>query len=57
MPNNPILYCNRSTAYKKLNKFSQMYDDSLQAIELDDAYFKSYVRNGEASVELGKNKK
>ena len=32
-----------------------MYDDSLQAIELDDAYFKAYLRNGEACIELGKN--
>jgi hypothetical protein len=32
-----------------------MYDDSLYAIELDDMYFKSFLRNGEACVELGKN--
>ena len=34
-----------------------MYDDSVQAIELDDQYFKAYVKNGEACVELGKNPK
>lgn len=32
-----------------------MYDDSIQAIELDDSYFKAYIKNGEACVELGKN--
>ena len=31
-----------------------MYEDSLQAIELDDRNFKAYIRNGEACLELSK---
>jgi hypothetical protein len=34
-----------------------MYDDSISAIEFDDSYFKAYLRNGEACLELGKSKK
>lgn len=30
-----------------------MYDDSVQAIELDDVYIKAFVCNGEALVMLG----
>jgi hypothetical protein len=32
-----------------------MYDDSLMAIELDDLHFKSYLKNGEACLELSKS--
>lgn len=52
---NPIVFTNRAQAYKMKEKFQLMYDDSLQAIELDDQYFKAYLRNGEACLELGKN--
>ncbi len=34
-----------------------MYEDSSRAIELDKNYFKSFLRNGEACVELGKIQK
>ena len=34
-----------------------MYEDSLNAIELDKNYFKSFLRNGEACIELGKMQK
>ncbi len=34
-----------------------MYDDSISAIKFDDNYFKAYLRNGEACLELGKSKK
>lgn len=53
-PHNPVLFINRSLAYKKKQKFQLMYDDSIQAIELDDQNFKAFVRNGEAHIELGK---
>jgi hypothetical protein len=33
-----------------------MYDDSLQAIELDPNNFKAYIKNGEACLELSKNR-
>ncbi len=32
-----------------------MYDDSLQAIEYDDQYYKGYIKNGEACLELSKS--
>lgn len=48
--------CNRAIAYKRLKKFSLMYDDSLQVIELDPELYKGYLRNGEACIELGKTK-
>lgn len=34
--------------------FDKQYQDSLQAIELDDNYIKAYIVNGEALIELGK---
>ena len=49
------MYVNRATAYKKLKKFDLMYDDSQSAIEYDDTYFKSYIKNGEACLELSKS--
>ena len=33
-----------------------MYDDSVTAIELDDNSYKAYLKNGEACLELSKNK-
>ena len=32
-----------------------MYDDSVNAIEFDDGYYKAYMRNGEACLELAKS--
>ena len=32
-----------------------MYDDSVNAIEFDDSYYKAYLRNGEACLELAKS--
>lgn len=32
-----------------------MYEDSVQAIELDDNYIKAFVCNGEALIMLGQN--
>ena len=29
VPTNPIVFCNRSVAYKKLSQFGKMYDDSV----------------------------
>jgi len=34
-----------------------MYDDSIAAIEFDDTYYKAYLRNGEACLELAKSNK
>ena len=32
-----------------------MYDDSVEAIENGDNYYKGYLKNGEACLELAKN--
>ena len=32
-----------------------MYDDSCQAIENGDNYYKGYIKNGEACLELSKS--
>ena len=56
-PESPTVYCNRAAAWKKKKEFQKMFDDSVQSIELDDQYFKAYLRNGEACVELGKEVK
>lgn len=56
-PSNPIVFCNRAIAYKKIKQFQLMYDDSIAAIEFDDTYYKAYLRNGEACLELAKNNK
>ena len=55
-PENPVVFCNRAQAYKKTKQFSLMYDDSVTAIELDDNSYKAYLKNGEACLELSKNK-
>ena len=34
-----------------------MYHDSIAAIEFDDTYYKAYLRNGEACLELAKSNK
>ncbi|CAD0206521.1 unnamed protein product [Chrysodeixis includens] len=39
-----ILYCNRSAAKMKLEKYSSAIKDCTKAIELDDKYVKAYVR-------------
>ena len=32
-----------------------MYDDSMNAIEIDDTNYKAFIKNGEACIELGKS--
>lgn len=32
-----------------------MYDDSVQAIENGDSYYKGYIKNGEACIEMSKS--
>lgn len=53
-PTSHIIYTNRATAFKKHKEFQLMYDDSEKAIDLNDTYFKAFLRSGEAAVELGK---
>jgi len=53
-PSNHIVYTNRATAFKKHKEFQLMLEDSQNAIDLDPKYFKAFLRNGEAAVELGK---
>lgn len=56
-PENHVVYVNRSTAFKKHKEFQLQYEDSQIAISLDTKYFKAYLRNGEACVEMGKHPK
>ena len=53
-PTNAIVYSNRATAFKKHKQFQLQFEDSQRAAELDKKYFKGFLRNGEAAVELGK---
>lgn len=54
-PENNIVYTNRATAFKLHKEFKLQYEDSQIAISLDTKYFKAYLRNGEACIDLGKS--
>lgn len=56
-PTNAIVFTNRATAFKKHLEFDLMMSDSQKAIELDQSYFKAYLRHGEACIEVGKQVK
>uniref|UniRef100_A0A2A4JWR3 Uncharacterized protein n=2 Tax=Heliothinae TaxID=95178 RepID=A0A2A4JWR3_HELVI len=43
-----ILYCNRSAAKMKLQKYAQAVKDCTKAIELDDKYLKAYIRRAQS---------
>ncbi|KAJ8704107.1 hypothetical protein PYW07_013401 [Mythimna separata] len=43
-----ILYCNRSAAKMKLQKYAQAAKDCSKAIELDDKYVKAYIRRAQS---------
>ncbi|XP_028173251.1 tetratricopeptide repeat protein 1-like [Ostrinia furnacalis] len=43
-----ILYCNRSAAKMKLEKYKQAIKDCSKAIELDDKYVKAYIRRAQS---------
>ncbi|XP_049704217.2 tetratricopeptide repeat protein 1 [Helicoverpa armigera] len=43
-----ILYCNRSAARMKLQKYAQAVKDCTKAIELDDKYLKAYIRRAQS---------
>ncbi|XP_068625993.1 tetratricopeptide repeat protein 1 [Battus philenor] len=43
-----ILYCNRSAAKMKLEKYKQAIKDCNKAIELDDKYLKAYYRRAQS---------
>lgn len=51
---NATYFLNRAKSHKALRNFTQMYKDSLTAIEMDDQYIKAFIHNGEALVMLGK---
>lgn len=48
------MYCNRATAFKRHGEFELMKQDSDHSISINPNFFKAYLRNGEACVELGK---
>ena len=54
-PESHIVYTNRATAFKRHQEFKLQYEDSQIAISLDPKYFKAWLRNGEACVDLGKS--
>ncbi|KAJ0169837.1 hypothetical protein K1T71_014443 [Dendrolimus kikuchii] len=43
-----ILYCNRSAAKMKMEKYKQAIKDCTKAIELDDKYLKAYLRRAQS---------
>ncbi|XP_075989499.1 tetratricopeptide repeat domain 1 [Anticarsia gemmatalis] len=43
-----ILYCNRSAAKMKLEKYAQAAKDCTKAIELDETYLKAYIRRAQS---------
>ncbi|CAB3222532.1 unnamed protein product [Arctia plantaginis] len=43
-----VLYCNRSAAKMKLEKYAQATKDCTKAIELDDKYLKAYIRRAQS---------
>ena len=50
-----IFYSNRGKAYKMLKRINEAYNDSLQAIELDDKNIKAHLICGQMLCEKGKN--
>ncbi|XP_026725436.1 tetratricopeptide repeat protein 1-like [Trichoplusia ni] len=49
-----ILYCNRSAAKMKLEKYASAVKDCTKAIELDDKYVKAYKRRAQSYEEIEK---
>ncbi|CAG9789828.1 unnamed protein product [Diatraea saccharalis] len=43
-----ILYCNRSAAKMKMEKYKHAIKDCTKAIELDDKYLKAYIRRAQS---------
>ncbi|XP_026325005.1 tetratricopeptide repeat protein 1-like [Hyposmocoma kahamanoa] len=43
-----VLYCNRSAAKMKLEKYNRAIKDCTKAIELDDKYLKAYIRRAQS---------
>ncbi|XP_049883480.1 tetratricopeptide repeat protein 1 [Pectinophora gossypiella] len=43
-----VLYCNRSAAKMKLEKYAAAVKDCTKAIELDDKYLKAYIRRAQS---------
>lgn len=56
LPNHPVFYLNRATAYMRRNWFGDMYSglrDCQQALQLDPTYVKAHFRLARALFELG----
>lgn len=56
LPNHPVFYLNRATAYMRRNWFGDMYSglrDCQQALRLDPTYVKAHFRLARALFELG----
>ena len=48
-----MIYANRALAYMKMKKYEQAVDDCSTSIELNDKYYKAYLRRADARKELG----
>lgn len=56
LPNHPVFYLNRATAYMRRNWFGDVYSglrDCQQALRLDPTYVKAHFRLARALYELG----
>lgn len=56
IPNHPVFYLNRATAYMRRNWYGDMYAglrDCQQALQLDPTYVKAHFRLARALFELG----
>jgi len=52
---NARLYANRASAWSKLNKTAEAFDDATNAIEACDTWSKGYIRRALAGVAFGDN--
>jgi DnaJ family protein C protein 7 len=50
---NAIIYSNRALAYLKQKKDPEALADCNKSIELNDHYYKSYLRRAEAKMNMG----
>lgn len=50
---NSIIYSNRGLVYSKNKEYSKAVEDFDRSIELNDKYFKAYLRRGDVRMEQG----
>lgn len=50
---NSVLYSNRALGYLKLNKTDEAMKDCNKSIELNDKYFRAFLRRAEIKMKIG----